>query len=109
MSNYVIGLTGGVASGKSEVTRRFEAFGVAVADAWLDRILVVDVPRETQLARLLRRDGIGEALAEGMLAAQASRAQRLAIADDIVVNDGSLEDLDRHVAALHTQYLALAI
>ena len=79
------------------------------AYAWLDRILVVDVPRETQLARLLRRDGIGEALAEGMLAAQASRAQRLAIADDIVVNDGSLEDLDRHVAALHTQYLALAI
>ena len=79
------------------------------AYAWLDRILVVDVPRETQLARLLRRDGIDEALAEGMLAAQASRAQRLAIADDIVVNDGSLEDLDRHVAALHTQYRALAI
>lgn len=198
---YVIGLTGGVASGKSEVERRFAALGIHVEDAdraareavapgaeglaalvaafgrgilagdgaldraamrrrvfaddaarrtleaivhprvrvalreaclaapgpyaiaaipllaegggrdaypWLDRILVVDVPRETQLARLLQRDGIDRALAERMLDAQVTREQRLAIADDVLVNDGMLQDLDPPVAALHAQYLALA-
>lgn len=198
---YVIGLTGGVASGKSEVERRFAALGIHVEDAdraareavapgseglaalvaafgsgilagdgaldraamrrrvfaddaarrtleaivhprvrvalreaclaapgpyaiaaipllaegggrdaypWLDRILVVDVPRETQLARLLQRDGIDRALAERMLDAQVTREERLAIADDVLVNDGTLQDLDAPVAALHAQYLALA-
>ena len=201
MRSYVIGLTGGVASGKSEVERRFAAFGIHVADAdraareavapgsdglaaivdafgpgvlagdgsldraamrrqvfvddearrkleailhprvrvalreaclsapgpyaiaaipllaegggrdaypWLDRILVVDVPRGVQVERLLRRDGIDRVLAERMLEAQATREQRLAIADDILVNDGPLDALDQHVAALHAQYLALA-
>jgi len=201
MSGYIIGVTGGVASGKSEVTRRFEALGVLVADAdlaaraavapgspglaevvatfgtdvlaadgnlnraamrqrvfadadarrrleaivhphvrtqlrrecaaapgqyaiaaipllveggaraayaWLDRILVVDAPREAQLTRLIQRDGINHALAERMLAAQADRRQRLAIADDVIVNDGSLLQLDAHVAALDARYRALA-
>lgn len=209
MSDYIIGLTGGVASGKSEVQRRFAALGVVVVDAdvaardavaagseglaevvaafgpqvldgtggldraamrrrvfaddaarraleaivhprvrnalqaacaaaagpyaiaaipllaeacpepgrrgggreaypWLDRILVVDVPAETQLARLLRRDGIDAGLAARMLAAQADRRGRLAIADDVIVNTGSLDALDAHVAALDAQYRALA-
>jgi len=201
MSRYVVAITGGIASGKSEVTRRFEALGVTVADAdvaareavapgspgladvvaafgrevlgpddqldraamrarvfgdqqarqrleaivhprvraqlreqcaaatgpyamtaipllaegggreaypWLDRILVVDVPLETQRARLMQRDGIDAALAGRMLAAQANRAQRLAIADDVIVNTGSLEALDRHVAALDRRYRLLA-
>ena len=201
MSAYVVAVTGGIASGKSEVTRRFEALGVAVADAdvaardavapgsrglaevvaafgaevlgpddqldraamrarvfgdpharqrleaivhpwvraqlreqcaaaagpyavaaipllsegggreaypWLDRILVVDVPLETQHARLMQRDGIDAALAGRMLSAQATRAQRLAIADDVIVNTGSLEALDRHVAALDRRYRMLA-
>lgn len=201
MRCWIIGLTGGVASGKSEVERRFAALGIQVADAdraareavapgsdglaaivdvfgpevlardgaldraamrrrvfadedarhrleaivhprvrvalretclaatgpyavasipllaegggratypWLDRILVVDVPRAVQLQRLLQRDGIDAPLAERMLAAQASRQERLAIADDVLVNDGPLAALDRHVAALHAQYLALA-
>ena len=201
MSAYVVAVTGGVASGKSEVTRRFEALGVTVADAdvaareavapgsrglaevvaafgpevlgpddqldraamrarvfgdqqarqrleaivhpwvrtqlreqcaaaagpyaiaaipllsegggrqaypWLDRILVVDVPLETQRARLMQRDGIDAALAGRMLAAQATRAQRLAIADDVIVNTGPLEALDRHVAALDRRYRVLA-
>jgi dephospho-CoA kinase len=82
--------------------------GGRAAYPWLDRILVVDVARERQLERLLRRDGIDQELAEGMLAAQASREARLAIADDILVNDAGLDALDRHVAALHAQYLALA-
>ncbi|MCJ0825699.1 dephospho-CoA kinase [Luteimonas sp. 50] len=201
MSHYIIGLTGGVASGKSEVQRRFEALGVAVADAdaaaraavepgsegladvvaafgagvldasgaldraamrrrvfaddaarraleaivhprvratlhaqcaaaagpyaiaaipllaegggreaypWLARILVVDVPEQVQMARLRQRDGIDQPLAERMLAAQATRAQRLAIADDVIVNNGTLDALDAHVAALDALYRRLA-
>jgi dephospho-CoA kinase len=201
MTAYVIGLTGGIASGKTVVSRRFEALGVEVADAdaaardavaigsdgladvvdmfgpgvlagdgsldrpamrkrvfadpdarkrlegiihprvrellhdachraqgpyvvaavpllaeaggrraypWLQRILVVDVPEAVQLARLLQRDGIDEALARGMIAAQATRAQRLAIADDVLVNDGPIDGLDAHVAALDRLYRQLA-
>src|SRR5690606_2371007 len=58
---------------------------------WLARLLVVDVPGDVQMARLRQRDGIDHALAERMLAAQATRAQRLAIADDVIVNSGTLE------------------
>ena len=198
---YLIGLTGGVASGKSEAAKRFQALGIEVADAdiaareavapgsdglaelvdafgrgivaadgtldraamrrrvfaddrarhvleaivhprvrialreaclgapgpyaiaaipllaegggrdaypWLDRILVVDVPRERQLARLLQRDGIDAPLANRMLDAQAARTERLAIADDILVNDAGFDELDRHVAGLHALYLDLA-
>ncbi|MBZ4038480.1 dephospho-CoA kinase [Novilysobacter selenitireducens] len=201
MREYIIGVTGGVASGKSEVTRRFEALGVAVADAdlaareavaagspglaevvstfgpgvlttageldrtamrqrvfedpaarqrleaiihprvrawlrqeceaalgpyaiaaiplltegggrdaypWIDRILVVDVPVEVQIKRLMRRDEVDLALAGAMLAAQASREARLAIADDVIVNDGALEALDGEVARLDQLYRGLA-
>ncbi len=75
---------------------------------WLDRILVVDAPPALQKARLMQRDGIDEALAERMLAAQASRAERLALADDIVVNDRSLAQLQQAAAELDTRYRALA-
>lgn len=198
---YIIGLTGGIASGKSEVAHRFQALGVQVIDAdvaarevvtvgsaglaevvaafgtgildpagaldraamrrlafddpdvrtrlegivhprvralleagcagatgayaiaaipllaegggrehypWLDRILVVDVAPEIQLTRLLQRDGIDATLARRMVAAQASRAQRLAIADDVIVNDGTLDALAGHVQALDALYRSLA-
>lgn len=82
--------------------------GGRTAYPWLQRILVVDVPVETQRARLLARDGIDAALAERMIAAQAIREQRLAIADDVVVNTGTLEDLQRQVAALDLRYRGLA-
>jgi dephospho-CoA kinase len=75
---------------------------------WLQRILVIDVPVEVQRERLIRRDGIDAGLAERMIAAQATRAQRLALADDVVANSGSLETLRQHLAALHAQYLTLA-
>lgn len=201
MSDYIIGLTGGVASGKSTVEAQFCALGVFVADAdaaaravvahgsaglaevaaefgqavlaedgnlnravmrqrvfadatargrleaiihprvrtalqaaclhaetpyaivsipllaegggraaypWLRRILVVDVPVEMQLARLRRRDGIDERLAQQMLAAQASRPQRLAIADDVLINDRPMAALAAQVQALDKLYRALA-
>ena len=202
MSDYIVAVTGGIASGKSEVTRRFEALGVTVADAdiaarnavapgsaglaevvasfgegilapdgsldraamrqhvfgdeaarrrleaiihprvraqlratcesapgayaiaaipllaegggreayaWLDRILVVDVPAEVQQARLMARDGSGADLAQRMIAAQATREQRLAVADDVIVNDGPLAALQAHVEALDRLYRRLAV
>lgn len=75
---------------------------------WLDRILVVDVHREIQLARVMARDNIDAILAERMVAAQASRQARLAIADDVVVNDGAIGELDAHVDALDRRYRKLA-
>ncbi|CAN5641147.1 dephospho-CoA kinase [soil metagenome] len=200
MADYVVGLTGGVASGKSAVAGCFEALGVHVADAdlaaraavapgsaglaqvvavfgeevvdaggaldraamrarvfnddaarhqleaiihpcvrallrkacaeaagpyaiaaipllaeggpdaypWLQRVLVVDVPVQVQRARLLLRDGIDAALAERMIAVQATRQQRLAIADDVIDNSGPLEALDARVAELHARYRGFA-
>lgn len=75
---------------------------------WVDRVLLVDVPRETRIERLLARDGISRALAESMLAAQASREARIAIADDIIDNSGPLAALDAQIASLHARYVALA-
>jgi dephospho-CoA kinase len=75
---------------------------------WVDRVLVVDVPREVQRARLLARDGVTPELADAMLDAQASREQRLAIADDVIANDGTLGELDQRVRRLHEHYLVLA-
>lgn len=76
--------------------------------AWVDRVLVVDVPRAVQHARLIARDGITPALADAMLDAQATREQRLAIADDVIENNDTLAALDEAVHALHAQYRALA-
>lgn len=201
MSSFIVGLTGGIASGKSEVSRRFEALGITVADAdiaarevvaigspglaaiaelfgtqvlqadgsldraylrqrvfanpderraleaithpairarvrgiceaatspyaiaaipllteaggratypWLQRLLVVDAPEEVQHARLLSRDNIDAALAERMIQAQASRAHRLALADDVIVNDGHPDALQAHIEALDARYRELA-
>lgn len=201
MAAFCVGVTGGVASGKSEVTRHFEALGIVVADAdlaaraavasgsaglaevvaefgaavldaqgaldraamrklvfgddgarrrleaivhprvrsmlrdqcadapgayaiaaipllaegggrdayaWLDRVLVVDVPVDIQQARVMQRDRIDGELAARMIAAQASRGERLAIADDVIVNDGPIEALPTQVAALDRRYRALA-
>jgi len=73
-----------------------------------ERVLVVDCPPELQIARLQARDGTTRAQAESMLAAQASRGQRLAVADDVIVNDGDIAALRDQVAKLHRQYSAAA-
>ncbi|MFJ5453270.1 dephospho-CoA kinase [Pectobacterium jejuense] len=72
------------------------------------RVLVVDVDKETQLARTLARDGISQQQAENILAAQATREQRLAYADDIIDNSRCPNELAPQVAELHRQYLELA-
>ena len=197
--HYVVALTGGVASGKSAVAKRFEALGIGVYDAdvaarevvaprqaalaeiefvfgagmlqadgsldrramrervfadpaarkrleeiihprvrawlrrrvgmdrgpycilaipllaenfdqydWVDRVLLVDAPRALQIDRLTQRDGVTRQAAERMLDAQAARGQRLAIADDVIVNDAEASELDAQVAALHARYLELS-
>jgi dephospho-CoA kinase len=75
---------------------------------WVDRILVVDVPEATQVQRLTARDGIDDTLAARILASQATRASRLALADDVIDNSGAEAALDAQVAALHQKYLDLA-
>ncbi len=71
------------------------------------RVLVVDCPESLQLQRLRQRAGLSEAEARAMLAAQTSRADRLAVADDVILNDGPPEALQPQVAALHARYLQL--
>ena len=199
MNSYIVALTGGIAAGKSAVTRRFAALGVPVHDAdvaarevvvpgseglaavvsafgdevldaegrldrpamrhrvfadpaarrtlegiihprvrqwlheraladtapycllaipllaenivhyrWVDRVLLVDAPVEQQLARLVARDGIDEALARRMFAQQARREERLTLAHDVIDNSGDEAALDAAVAKLHQRYLTLA-
>lgn len=74
----------------------------------VDRVLLVDVPEELQVQRLMMRDGVTHEQALASLNAQATRAERLAMADDIVRNTGRVDDLRERVAELHAQYLALA-
>ena len=69
---------------------------------------MIDVPMDVQRARLMQRDDVDATLADRMIAAQATRAARLAIADDVIVNDGTLDALDHHVAALDRRYRLLA-
>jgi dephospho-CoA kinase len=73
-----------------------------------ERVLAVDCPESLQLQRLLQRDGCDLAQARAILAAQASREQRLAVADDIIVNDGTEQALQANVTALHDKYQGLA-
>jgi len=73
-----------------------------------DRVLLVDVDESIQIARTMARDRVSREQAEQILAAQASRKQRLAAADDVLHNSGSLEQLHREVAQLHLRYLQLA-
>jgi len=73
-----------------------------------DRVLVIDVDEATQIARTRQRDQISLAQAQRILAAQATRQQRLACADDIIDNSGEPEDALPQVAELHQRYLRLA-
>ena len=67
-----------------------------------DLVIVVDVPPELQLERLVSRRGMNPDQARARIAAQATREQRLAVADIVIDNSGSLEDLDRRVDTVWT-------
>ena len=74
----------------------------------VDRVLLVDVPEELQIQRLMERDGVSQEQAQASLNAQATRAERLAMADDIVRNTERPDDLREAVDGLHAKYLRLA-
>ena len=73
-----------------------------------DRICVVDCPEPVQVARVRQRSGLAEAQIRSIMAAQATRAQRLAAADDVLDNAGTLAELEAQVERLHADYLAAA-
>jgi dephospho-CoA kinase len=73
-----------------------------------DLVIVVDVPAETQLERLTGPRGMAEDQARARMAAQATREQRLAVADIVIDNSGSREDLDRRVTEVWAQLRARA-
>ena len=70
-----------------------------------DRVLVVDAPEELQIDRVRRRSGLAHDEVRAIVAAQASRARRLAAADDVIENRGTIDELREQVAALHRKYL----
>lgn len=74
----------------------------------VNRVAVVDCREETQIARVMSRNGLARAEIERILAAQATRAERLAAADDIIDNDGDIAALPPRIERLHGEYLALA-
>ncbi len=73
-----------------------------------DRICVVDCPSELQLARVMKRSGLTEEEVRAIMAAQATRDQRLAAADDVIDNSGTLAQLEARVCALDQTYRRLA-
>lgn len=76
-------------------------------DSLCDRVLVVDVEPETQISRTVKRDNVSEEQAHAILASQASRQQRLDIADDVVKNNPNDPDLLLQITDLHEKYLAM--
>ena len=72
------------------------------------RVLVVDCPEAGQLERAMRRSGLPEAEVRAILTSQATRAQRLAAADDVIDNSGAPEALESQISRLHEKYLTLA-
>jgi dephospho-CoA kinase len=73
-----------------------------------DRIAVVDCPESLQVSRVMARSGLSEPEVRAIMANQATRAERLAIADDVIANETDLAALRARVAQLHREYLALA-
>lgn len=74
----------------------------------VDRIAVTDIEPDLQLKRLCQRDNISEKEAQNMINSQCNRQQRLAIGDDIISNNGSIDSLKQYVDKLHQSYLTLA-
>ena len=88
-----------------------EAALLAEMDAWRTlelRLVVVDVPDCVQIERMMRLRNLPAATARAIGASQCSRETRLAAADDVLVNTGTLQELKDAVLRLHTRYLALA-
>ena len=73
-----------------------------------DRVLVVDLPEAAQLERVMQRDGLPRSLVHAIMAAQATRAERLRHADDVIDNSGAPSLLAPQVDELHRRYVLIA-
>ena len=73
-----------------------------------DRIVVVDCPESLQISRVMARSGLSENEVRAIMANQAARAERLAVADDVIANDSDLTSLEKRVGELHRSYLRLS-
>ncbi len=73
-----------------------------------DRVLIVDVPTEVQIERTMNRDNVSEEQVKAILKSQASREQRLAVADDVIKNHTKNQDLLPQITDLHQKYLAIS-
>lgn len=74
----------------------------------VDRVLVIDCSESTQISRVKQRDQLSDDTISSIISAQCSRAFRLEHADEVITNEGSLEDLELHVQALHERYLKIS-
>ena len=74
----------------------------------VSRVVVVDCDESTQIARVVARNGMSREEVRRIMDAQATRAERLAVADDLLNNDADISGLERQVVALHRKYLILA-
>ena len=83
-------------------------YAESAAYAWVDRVLVVDVSEQTQIARVMKRDGIDRAEAVSILRSQADRQGRVSLADDVLDNSGDMARLREQVEKLHHEYLEMA-
>lgn len=73
------------------------------------RILVVDCPEELQIERVMKRNNMSREQVEAIMATQATRRQRLAVADDVIINDRSMEEIWKEVVILHGKYTKMAL
>jgi dephospho-CoA kinase len=74
----------------------------------LDRVLVIDCDEDRQIQRLRQRDGLDDRTITALLGAQATRTQRLAVADDVISNNTDIDDFKRRLRQLHQHYLRQA-
>ena len=72
------------------------------------RVVVVDVPKDVQIRRTAKRDKVSPNQVEQMVAAQMKREKRLEKADDVLLNNGTIEDLEKQVEELHKKYIQMA-
>ena len=75
---------------------------------WLNRVITVDCPEETQIKRTMQRSQLDEAAVRAIMAQQLSREARLTFSDEKILNNGSLEDLEKQVVGMHHRLSALA-
>jgi dephospho-CoA kinase len=79
------------------------------AYAWINRVLVVETPEQLQITRIMARDGVSADLAKAMITAQLSYQERLQMADDVIINDADIAQLQDWATRLHQRYLQLAL